>query len=291
MPLNDRAAAFIWQNGRLLDRLLFAHRFQGAPAGPALTALRSYQNPDGGFGHALEPDMRGPDSQPAATEMALQYLAEIGPDDAMLHSIGDYLMTITTLDGGVPKVLPSVRTYPHAWWWEPASPLTADINPTAALAGHLYHLGARHPWLEGATAFCWHAIETAQLERPHDFLAIMNFLEHVPERERAERAFQRMVGQMTAAGAIALETDAPGYVKKPLDWAPTPGHRCRRLFSDAVIDAQLDALVVRQADDGGWSLNWAPISPANEMEQRGRVTLNALLTLQAYGRLSGRDLR
>jgi hypothetical protein len=39
-------------------------------------ALRGYRNPDGGFGHALEPDLRCPGSQPAPTLYALEMLGE-----------------------------------------------------------------------------------------------------------------------------------------------------------------------------------------------------------------------
>src|SRR5438876_529634 len=50
-PGAERLAAardFIWRNGRLLDRHLFAHLFDGGPREPVLAALRPYQNDDGG---------------------------------------------------------------------------------------------------------------------------------------------------------------------------------------------------------------------------------------------------
>ena len=40
--------------------------FEDGPAEPVIEALRGYRNPDGGFGHALEPDVRCPSSQPGA---------------------------------------------------------------------------------------------------------------------------------------------------------------------------------------------------------------------------------
>ncbi|HEY3363518.1 MAG TPA: hypothetical protein VGK74_00425 [Symbiobacteriaceae bacterium] len=280
------AADFVWRNARLLDRHLFAHLFEGGAAGAVVAALRAYQNPDGGFGNAIEPDMRCPDSQPEGVEMALHYLARVGGAGAMVQRACDYLTSITPDQGGVPKVLPSVRRYPRAPWWETGENPPAAINPTAGITGLLYELGAKHPWLEGATAYCWQIIESAEIAQPHDFLSIVRFLEHVPDRERAERGFRRMAGLMDAAGVIALNPEETGYVKKPLDWAPAPDAICRRLFSDAVLAAHLDALAARQGEDGGWPLTWPSLSPANEMEWRGRVTVEALATLQAYGRLS-----
>ena len=287
MPQLNTAADFLWRNARLLDRRLFAHLFAGGPAEAVVAALQAYQNPDGGFGNALEPDMRCPDSQPVAAEMALEYLHLAGGAPAVVARVCDHLRSITTAEGGVPKVLPTVMGYPRAPWWQAPSGPPADINPTAGIAGLLHALGARHPWLEGATAYCWRVIETAELDRPHDFLCIMRFLSHVPDRERAERNFARMAARMAATGAVTLDPRATGYVKMPLEWAPTPDALCRRLFADDVIAAHLDALAARQAEDGGWPVSWPSLSPANLSEWRGRVTLQALITLRAYGRLPG----
>lgn len=65
------AGVFILRNARLLDRHRFAWRFHAGPANAVLAALRPYQNHDGGFGHALEPDLRCVDSQPVPLEHAL----------------------------------------------------------------------------------------------------------------------------------------------------------------------------------------------------------------------------
>ena len=60
----ENAYTFILNNARLLERRRFAYLFGGGPREPVLAALRAYQNPDGGFGNALEPDKRTPTSQP-----------------------------------------------------------------------------------------------------------------------------------------------------------------------------------------------------------------------------------
>jgi hypothetical protein len=52
------ADTFLLNHARLLERRLFAACFLGQPATHVIDALRGYQNDDGGFGHALEPDKR-----------------------------------------------------------------------------------------------------------------------------------------------------------------------------------------------------------------------------------------
>ena len=58
------AETFIWNNARLLERQLFTYLFHGGSSQAVIAALKAYQNPDGAFGNALEPDNRCPGSQP-----------------------------------------------------------------------------------------------------------------------------------------------------------------------------------------------------------------------------------
>lgn len=281
-----RAEDFIWRNARLLERQLFRCRFRGGDRVLVLAALAAYQNADGGFGNALEPDKRCPDSQPVDLQVALEVLALIGRDDGMIGRMLTFLEGITTAEGGVPFVLPSVRAYPRAPWWETDDDPPASLNPTAAIAGLLHQHGARHRWLDRATDYCWRALAASATEEVHELLCILRFLEHAPDRTRAEAEFARVAERIRSAGLVTLDPAAAGYVKKPLDWAPRPEALARRLFDDEVIAAHLDALIAGQAEDGGWPITWGAVGPGAEMEYRGLVTLQALDTLRAYGRLS-----
>lgn len=279
----DRASDFIWLNARLLERRLFAHLFLGGAREPAVAALRAYQNEDGGFGNALEPDKRAPASQPIDQEMGLRALDDAGFDAAVAGPVCDFLMTITTAEGGVPFTTPSVNAYPHQEWWASPEEPPASVNPTASIAGLLHKRGFDHPWLGPATEYCWRAIEGGRAREVHELLAVVLFLEHVPDRDRAARAIDQLKDRILAE--TALDFDAPGYVKKPLEWAPAPSSLCRRLFSDDAIAAHLAALASSQQPDGGWPITWPSLSPAQEAEWRGMVTLSALKTLRAYGSL------
>jgi hypothetical protein len=283
-PLLDSTQTFMLSNARLLERRLFAFLFQGGQRQQVLSALLAYQNQDGGFGNALEPDKRTATSQPIDQEVALRVLNDIGFETSIALQVCDFLETITTAAGGVPFVLPTVRDAPRAEWWntEVDDP-PASINPTASIAGLLYKYSVRHPWLDRATRFCWQHIEHLQVTSGHDFLCVLLFLEHAPERERAERAFERIRAQLTAEGHITYDPESSDYVFKPLDYAPSPGSMCRRLFDDPTIETHLEALAQKQQEDGGWPIAWPAVSPACELEYRGIVTLGALKTLKAYG--------
>src|SRR5437660_2280309 len=127
----DAAEQFMLLNARLVDRLCFACLFRRAPAGPAVGALRPYQNADGGFGHALEPDGRTPFSQPLTTSLAFDMLDELNRfDDDLVLPACRYLDSISRADGGVPFVHPSIRPHARAPWWQPDEGPEGSLLPT-----------------------------------------------------------------------------------------------------------------------------------------------------------------
>jgi hypothetical protein len=197
----------------------------------------------------------------------------------------DYLVTITTSEGGVPFALPSLNAYPHAQWWTAQDDPAPSLNPTATITGLLLKHGIQHPWIETASQFCWHAIASTETTEFHTLMPAITFLEHAPDRKRAAYELQRIAARLLHSGVIELDPHAQGYVQKPLDWAPTPQSYCRRFFDEKTLAQHLAALAGRQQSDGGWPISWAAISPGVELECRGRLTIEALRTLEAYGEL------
>src|SRR5258708_603792 len=107
------AADFIWRNSRLLERTMFAHAFHGGSADAVSAAVLAYRNVDGGFGNAMEPDVRAPNSMPLHCEIALRALQEAGFRDARIATgVCDFLATIAETDGRVPIVTAKIRDYP-----------------------------------------------------------------------------------------------------------------------------------------------------------------------------------
>jgi hypothetical protein len=184
------AERYLLLNARLIDRLRFAYHFRDGSAASVRAALAAYANTDGGFGHALEPDLRGAASQPQPVEVAFRILDETasaaepfaGP---LVQAACDYLMSISAADGGVPFVLPSVRDTPAAPWWQTPDDPPGNLNPTAALAGLLHKHRVDHPFVEQATEFCWPRIEALTETTPYEAPAVLTFLDHVPDWDRA----------------------------------------------------------------------------------------------------------
>ena len=183
-------------------------------------------------------------------------------------------------------MLPSVRDYPRAPWWEPQDDdPPGSLLPTAGIVALLYRHGIEHPWLAAAAEFCWRRIEALGGTNPYEVRSVLPFLEHAPDRPRAEEAFARVGPKVFEQGLVETDPGAPGEVHTPLDFAPRPGSLARGLFEDGAIEAHLDALAAAQQDDGGWSFNWPRWNAATTLEWRGFMTVRALSILQAYGRL------
>ncbi|MFC5817267.1 prenyltransferase/squalene oxidase repeat-containing protein [Nonomuraea harbinensis] len=282
MDVLHRAHGYLLTHARLLDRLRFEALFAGGPRDRVLDTLRCYQNPDGGFGHALEPDLRGAASQPEPVEIAFWILDELDAfADPMVRSACDYLLSVTTPDGGVPFCLPTVREAPRAPWWETPDDPPGNLIPTASIAGLLHKHGIDHPWRGPATDFCWRSISAVDKTTPYEARAIVTFLDLVDDEERARSEFQRLKDAILAT--VTFDPEAPGDAHFPLDFAPSPLRF--PLFTEDVLARHLDALLAAQSEEGGWNGNWPMWTPVVEHEWGGYLTMGRLRTLQAYGRL------
>lgn len=280
--MDSNPERYIQLNARLLDRLRYEAIFKGGSKERVLQALRAYQNPDGGFAHALEPDLRGTTSQPEPVEMAFWILDELDAfDDPMVPAACDYLVSVTTKDGGVPFVLPSVSEAPHAPWWETDDDPPGALIPTASLAGLLHKHGVEHPWLGPATSFCWNAIAEIQETAPYQARAVLTFLDLVDDEDRALAEFARLKEPILAV--VSMDPHATGEAHFPLDFAPAPMRRLS-LFTDETIARHLDALPETRTPDGGWEPNFLMWTPVVRHEWGGHLTLARLNTLRAYGR-------
>ena len=286
----DEARTFIWLNGRVLDQRRFEFLFDGGPSDPVAQAVLAYRNSDGGFGHALEPDGRGPLSQPLHTYTALALLDEVG-DHRQAASAVEYLQSVSAPDGGISVGVATAVDYPHAPWWDTDG--KPSLLATALVVGLLHRMKLDHPWLDGATNFVWREIDELQNTHPYEANAATRFLDSVPDRPRAEAAAQRL-GELVRAQHLVDVGDndaahpagyAAGETHKPHDFAPAPDSLARRWFSDVEIDRSLDALQAEQRTDGGWPFGWPAWTEVNRYDWGAVVTIEALLKLRAYGRL------
>lgn len=291
-----RAEHFVWLTARVLEQRLFAYHFRGGDPDPVETALEAYRNEDGGYGHALEPDVRGPVSQPLHTAWALRVLDAVGRCGGQrAERICRYLTSVSTPDGALPVTRASRSGYPAA----PCVPVAADgpgeLLVTGPVVGLLHRNEVWHAWLFRATDFCWQAAESLVSPHPYEVEAAVAFLDTAPDRPRARAAADRLGRLVRERRLAVLDPDdpdacpvppgrAPGGRHFPHDYARDPRSLARAWFTDDEMTRSLDRLAAGQEEDGGWPVRRRRWAPAPALEARARVTLDALCTLRAYGR-------
>ncbi len=298
MAIDHTAAeSFIWSAARLVDRHRYSMLFADGPSEPLIDALRGYRNPDGGFGHALEPDLRCPTSQPVPTLYALEILNEAGAAaSGLARDARAWVARVAAPDGALSSVLPGFERYPHAPWFqaEPGSIVTLGVA-AACHAGNFDHRGDASQgdrateteaaqWLERATDWCWRSIETNDQPRGYWLKYALAFLDAVPDEQRARAAIVALSARVDMS-AIAPAAGIEGETLRPLDLSPRPGSRSRGLVSASSIEAHLDSVESEQQEDGGWMFDWLAWSPAQTTDWRGNVTIRALCWLRENGRL------
>jgi|SRR5580700_8157657 hypothetical protein len=280
------ARRFLLSTGRVLDQRRFERLRDGGESAPVRDAVAAYRNADGGFGHALEPDCRCPGSQPAAVEMALRILDEADAwDRDLVGGACDWLEGNEAAGGGATFVEASLDGWPHAPWWVPQDDRPTSLIQTGMIAGTLHARAVSNPWLDRATDAMWSGIAALASPGAYDMLGVLRFLDCVPDRERAQQAFEKAGPLLLDCKLVEIDADAAGEVHGPLDFAPRPDSIARQLFDAATIDAHLDHLARAQQEDGGWTFNWPAWSPAAAADWRGFLTVDAVSVLMANDRI------
>jgi hypothetical protein len=277
-------------HARLLDRRRFELVTGGGDADAAVAALNAYANADGGYGWALEPDLRDPGSQPAGALHAFEVFEEIAPATSPSAArLCDWLESISLDDGGMPFALAGAGGPGTGSWWAGADHSSSSLHITSAVCGIAHRIAghdpavAGHGWLERATDFCLREIDA--LDRPLfaiELMFVLRFLDAVHDGSaEADRRLELVAGQIPASGTMPVTGGAEGEAIRPLDFAPRPGRRLRALFDPGVVAADLERLAGEQLEDGGWDVDWRPVSPASALEWRGYVTVQAVTVLSA----------
>ena len=293
-------AELIGSNARPLELHRFKHRFKNGPEENVAERLTHYQNDDGGFGNALEPDFRSPESSPVATSIAIRYLKNV--DSALLSQkiLEDAITYLErTFDEdrngwfAVPK---QVNLHPHAWWWhfnEEEGMTIIDKNwgnPTAEIIGYMYRY-RNFTDLIDTEKLIDDAIR--QIRNKEEFnsdievYCYIHLYEEIPrdKKQSLKKHISRAVEQLV----VYDEEKWNEYVPTPLDFVPHP-ELPRFGIQEEKIEDDLNYIVDRLEKDHIIEPSWdtsvyeGDMKPAYD-EWKGILTLRALNRLDNYDRI------
>ncbi len=290
----QKARDFILTNARMIERRLFHYHFEkGDPMG-VFHAVYAYRNRDGGFGHGMEPDTASPESQPLFSIMALETLEEAGllNNTMLLNDFMPYFENITTAKGGIPWMFRPKGNYPCEAHFTTVKEWAA-LSTTAPLLGLLEKHNVYHPWMEKAEAFVWDEIE--RIKEKHAFCHLCTprrllFLENTKSQAKANKALAELKAYILADGVLCNNPEEEGWglYGKPhsLMYAPAPNSILSPVFSTEQKNADLNALIQHQKEDGRWD-TWYGLSEGMQLEWAGIQTLWTLKVLKNYNKIEG----
>ena len=300
-----RARRFLQNEARPLDRALFQFRFEEASADRVAEALASYQNPDGGFGNALEPDVRTPSSSALATGIGLGILEELDRPaaDPMVTAAVGYLLRTFDAENQIWHAIPQdANDYAHAPWWHDEGGSLARtfddfvVIPRAQLVGSLHHYAELAPcdWLANLTERTVSTLETLEEKAFAGGGDTLRYALDLAETDAlphrfAERLPPRL--QDLTQSIVSREPDQwSEYCATPLKVAPSPNAAVADVIWED-LQRNLDYVIDHQTPGGTWepTWTWGGVYPEAweqaKTEWWGHLTLETLTSLHAFGRI------
>ena len=271
MDYYTSAKKFILKNSRPLDMARWNFLFENGSKEDVISVLKTYQNDDGGFANALEPDCWNINSTPLQTWVATQIIKEINLEDKthpIIKGILDYLSSNDEFDGHRWHGLNTVVTndnYPHAPWWSYRQKQESTYNPTASLIGFILK------YAEKDTAIYRSACELSKeaynyfknnypLESMHESACFVELYHYMKEcsivnlldMEEFKKLLQKQIKQVITYDTKIWSTD---YICKPSFFINSKSSDFY-LENKEICDFEYEFILKTQNEDGSWGGTW-----------------------------------
>ncbi|NLV92767.1 MAG: hypothetical protein GX030_10310 [Firmicutes bacterium] len=298
-----QAGRWVKRNARPLEAARWEYVFAGGTRERVLEMLEAYQNPDGGFGHGIEPDFWLPASSPMSSWAAARILLEVeaGPDTPMVQALVDYLCRVQDPTGLWPAVLPENNHFPHApWWhWEEGVEERWMFNPSVELAAYLIHwscpgsTAADAGWKTVGLALN-RLIDCTEMDM-HEIANYLKFTELMGPRvmelqERTGHLLPDVERKLTELVITAVETDPSqwdqGYRALPLTFVQGPDSFLCEALGD-LVQKNLNFYAEQVDEKGLWPVTWQWSAYSSEFEVakrhwQGIIALERYRILRAF---------
>jgi hypothetical protein len=265
---------WIYRNARPLDFFRWQYHFENGDKSNVLSVLSSFQNPDGGFGHALEADSWNPFSSPLQTSTAILLLREINyfnEADPIIMGILSFLENDSSfLKSGWIQKIPTNNDFPHAPWWTYDKEKIGgfhsewEYNPTANIIGFTLRVikNKKSAFYKKCLNIANEAIEkllSVDTIEPHELGCFCSLYTNLIEAgitvnfqlNDIEQKLKKLINQ-----SIEYDTSKwNNYVTKPSSYINSP----ESIFyseNKSIMDFELDYIIDSINKDGIWDINW-----------------------------------
>lgn len=295
----EKSERFIKEYGRPLEIARFDYEFHNGSVEEVLEALSCFSNSDGGFGHALEPDLRTTESSVLCTSVAFQIIRElpISNENHLVKSAIKFLCKELNKEQLSWRIIPSsAENSPRApWWYQNGREEEFDafsLNPTAELLGYLYDYSNFVP--DGVITLLSDKVISeilgAEEIEMHDLLCCLRLLKTKSLPKGFRNQLYSKISQLTEKTICCEEEGWASYSLRPLQVIESPESILAPGF-EVVTSRNLDYEIQEQQPNGAWipTWSWDERYPNDwevaKREWMGVITLEKLLTLKRFGRI------
>ena len=290
----NKAIKYVIENARSLDLAIYKYFFENESNQAVIDELSEFQNADGGFGHALEPDFFNPNSSPIATNDAIITLLRVNALDRnsdIVKGIVSYLDSHDSFNEDKKRwlfAIDSNKDYPHAIWWEKKGDGISKFNPSISLAAFMVCYGNRTYLYEEIIKEGFEYLQTGEDISGDDINCYLLAYELLTSN-RIEDIVDLNTFKHLLCKAIENRI-CKDISKYGVEYVPMPSTIFTGRYMEFVtleikplIAAEKDILGKLQMEDGGFDITWKWYTPyPDEYEQarawwRPRITIEKLL--------------
>lgn len=263
----NEVVPWVLQNARELEKKRLLYLLGKASKEEVIQALKAYQNPDGGFGHGLEPDCQNVMSSPIQTWASFDVIDELGldPTHSFIESIVAYLLNTPDQENDFYfTLIPSNNLYPHAPWWTYQEQAKIwGYNPTIAIAGFLYTYGKSNPQAyDKAVRIIQKGMDdfiTQDIVEVHELNAFFTMHERIKQDETHFPKLKPFQEKLLCQLDKTIEKDASlwysSYSPRPLTFYKHK-HMFGYLHFKSIIEKECQLVMEKRNDFGVWDITW-----------------------------------
>lgn len=303
----DEIRLWIYRNSRQLDLAMWQYEFENGNKGNVLSALSHYQNVDGGFGNALEPDCWNPNSSPYTTLNAVSKLNDICFTDTS-HPIMQGIIRFFesgvhfTGDGWLFSI-PSNNDYPRAPWWtyDPKANEYEHIGVTSGIVCFVLQFVYRESELYKKAFAIAHKL-LSKLKEPDNlgdmglsgYCMVLEKIKQLDLVDQFDMAFYSATIKRLVDEAIVRDISQwTNYSVRPSQFISTPDSPFFEGNED-IIEKELDYLIDTRHENGVWGITWQwwenyekypKEFVISENWWKAERAISALKLLRSFGRL------
>ena len=308
-----KAVHFIRTNAREIDKQLFSYYFEKNPV-LNIASLKRFTNSDGGFGNAIEPDIRMSESSTIATATALEYCVRFNlpVNKLLIQNAIKYLLNILDKEFFYWALSSEfINKAAHAPWWtykkaeKPNAPNPEDgsgflftamhkMSISGQIVGYLnkYKKHVPEELLLQLNSKIKERIDEGILDLSDDDSSdvLYTILNWEKSYEFYPQELKKLITKKIEKAYKLFFDDEKDIDEKKASWlAPHPVSIFAKLYPEK-LDKLYDKEIEKQSDDGGWWPEWQWGQFEDDwkiakLEWAGRLTTDCLIALKEHDKI------